>query len=166
MKKKGFTLIEIIVVLIILSILSTLAFSSYFNWVTRSNAAEAALALKQYADAFDAALYVHGAYGLEGTGGYCSPPSVPTPSSPNFIYSPPPPYGCVINTNPYLTYYYILTATITPGDGQGPGNYQNPCSSWPSSGFTIGLSDSTVYLCRNLDSTRNIIGTGIYSGMF
>ncbi|MBF0571298.1 MAG: prepilin-type N-terminal cleavage/methylation domain-containing protein [Candidatus Omnitrophica bacterium] len=162
MKKKGFTLIEIIVVLIILSIASTLALSSYFSWIARSNASEATLNLKSYADSLDGYFYGHGSDPHNPFA--CNTNVLTAPSSSNFTYNiDGNSTSCMAQTNPLYSVEYIVTATVTPGDGQGSRTGRLTC---PKSYFSFDWPDSSIVICRNFDGTRTFLGSGIFEGMF
>ncbi|MBF0571300.1 MAG: prepilin-type N-terminal cleavage/methylation domain-containing protein [Candidatus Omnitrophica bacterium] len=162
MKKKGFTLIEIIIVLVILGILAAIAFSSYYSWVKRSKAAEAAATLKSYADTIEGIFFKNIIINNgDFSSAYTQANNLPIPTSPNFTYF----YGgSDISPNPPYTYDYLITATIRPTDGQfGTITFPKVCTDGQNQ---TAFGNSTIFLCRTMDGTRFLIGSGVFNGVF
>ncbi|MBF0570382.1 MAG: prepilin-type N-terminal cleavage/methylation domain-containing protein [Candidatus Omnitrophica bacterium] len=173
-RKKGFTLIELIVVLVILGILAAISITSYFSWVESSHVAEANLNMKTLADQIDACIAKGPVAGQEPqtTAQNCINPLLTRnqgpsslvffnilPGSPNFVYTA---MSSGFMTDPG---YIILTAMIDSSGTPIPGSFSwtNICG---SSSTTLTMYNWRLVLCRDPSGKRSLYSNGSFNGVF
>ena len=151
---KGFTLIEIIVVLVILGILAALALQNYFDWIKRAKVAEAIVELKALKDRVEPCV-------LSKTNPIdqmlCLQNIANNGSSENFTYE--------ALYNPANPMNYVINAVSVNSDPAGEGSAA-ACEGSMQTGWLIGDERSGVTLCRKLNGTFQIIGFGLYKGIY
>ena len=160
-KKKGFTLIEIIVVLIILGVLAQIAIPSYFSWVERSKAYEAMAALKTFQNQVEACLQAYG-FSVANSSRCLTDIHHAQPAMTNFFFQTDEP----ATTLDVGIYTIFIFRSNTPNDPcmTGPGVYTCQRPSVCGSGGPNNLR-SGFQLCRQTNGSVTIQGVGFYQGI-
>jgi Tfp pilus assembly protein PilE len=130
--------------MMILGVLATIALSNFSSWVPRSHASEAVANLKVLADTIDACITE---YNNIQTCLINNANMISTPTA-NFTYhtaSGPIAYG--------------LYAVLDGGSSSGP---TFTCTATDN----INLNGDTIVLCSTSVGVRNLMGSGIFEGMY